>query len=117
MAALTMLTPVRNSTTGFPSMVPVANVTPLTLKSLRSPSTACSAIHSGSNADITAVRGVSSSVSAQAGEAPQISIAMQAACFNTVRSPLLMLCQAKVLKQLRLHSICAWLPLDTHHHD
>ncbi|MDT4821700.1 hypothetical protein FQZ97_548850 [compost metagenome] len=61
MVAFVMLMPERNSTTGLPSSVPVVNSTPFTL-CLRGPCRrVSSSLSSGSKAEITARRGVSSS--------------------------------------------------------
>ena len=67
MAALTMLTPLRNSSTGLPLIVPATKRTPLTLYSRRPVTLRPSAIHSGSKAEMIAVRGSASSRRGGAG--------------------------------------------------
>jgi hypothetical protein len=61
MVAFVMLMPERNSTTGLPSSVPVVNSTPFTLCFAGPCRRASSSLSSGSKAEITAMRGVSSS--------------------------------------------------------
>ena len=61
MVAFVMLMPDRNSTTGLPSSVPVVNSTPFTLCFTGPCSRVSSSFSSGSKADSTAMRGVSSS--------------------------------------------------------
>ena len=61
MAALVMLMPERNTTTGLPSSVPVVNSTPLMLCLAGCCTWGSSTVISGANAEMTAMRGVSSS--------------------------------------------------------
>ena len=61
MAALVMLMPERNTTTGLPSSVPVVKSTPLMLCFTGCCTLGSSTVSSGAKADMTAMRGVSSS--------------------------------------------------------
>ncbi len=72
MAALTIDTPDRNSTTSCPDRVPVMNSVPLMVWVSAPSRSACRLIHSGSKADMTAMRGVSSTPCAARGAADSI---------------------------------------------
>ncbi len=76
-AALTIDTPDRNSTTGLPSSRPMVNTVPRMVSSRRSSVAAFRASSSGAKAEITAVRA--------GGSWAQAGLAMTRAAHRTVR--------------------------------
>ena len=76
-AALVMLTPLRNSTTGLPCSVPVVNSTPLRVRLCGCSTRLCSSASSAGKAEMIAMRGVSSGETP--GAAQPASVNVQAA--------------------------------------